>query len=85
MNKKHYIIITDNIIEDIETIFILPNEYKEKLKALFLSKDMLNINLATEIICTISKIDFCFIDDINYSKNLWIKDPARVSTLTKSF
>ena len=82
MNKIHYIIITDNIIEDIEKIFILSNEYKEKLKVLFLSEDTLNLILAAEIINTISKINFCFIKDIHYSTNLYLKDPSRHALLT---
>jgi len=52
--KSHVIIITDNIISDIENIITIPEEYKNTLKKLLLSNDKHNITLAEEIIHTLS-------------------------------
>lgn len=80
MNKKHYIIIQDSIIEDIEKVMILPEEYKSKIKELCLSKDSLNISLANEIIKTLDYNCNIYLVtqwiDFN-SIGITIRDPSR--------
>ena len=82
MNKKHYIIIQESIIEDIEKIISLPDEYKSKIKELCLSDDILNITLANEILKTLDK-DIVLVMDLYDSGNRspFIKDPSRISTI----
>lgn len=83
INKKHHILIQDSIIEDIEKVMILPNEYKSKIKELCLSKDLLNISLATEILKTIDKsCNIVFQISFIYDFSPFIKDPSRNAILT---
>lgn len=66
--KSHVIIITDNIISDIENIITIPEEYKNTLKKLLLSNDKHNITLAEEIIHTLSPTrKFVFISYSNFN------------------
>lgn len=87
MNKKHYILIQDSIIEDIEQVMSLPNEYKSRIKELCLSKDSLNITLANEILKTLDGKCNILLETGWYewpilNRGAVIKDPSRHATLT---
>lgn len=65
MKHKHFIIITDNILNNLSEIVSIPNEYKENIKNLLLSKDSSNIKLVTEILKTLyPNKEIIFIKDI---------------------
>lgn len=87
MTKRHFIIISPNIIKDIEKIQIIPNEYKERLESLFLSNDTSNLVVAREIIKVLFPIyEFIFIPRDNLFDPLlisqaYLADPTRHFTI----
>jgi len=84
MNKKHYIIIQESIIEDIEEVMKLPDEYKSKIKELCLSNDLLNVSLVNEILDTLyNNNNIILIRDLTtiFNNSFIVKDPSRYATL----
>lgn len=86
LTKRHFIIITPNIIKDIEKIQIIPDKYKKCLESLFLSNDTPNLVVAGEIIKVLFPIyEFIFIPKENLynpmtPEQCYLADPSRTFT-----